>query len=145
MKKKQRYGQGERVFKISDLCCFTSGQGVRYKLKHEIGNQGDMEKIHVKQQFFEARGPQGQFFLKKTMNPFLHMFFGWSGDRVQTDTPTHIHTSNTPTFTHGFFIFEFINNLILIFSIQFIMNNFPFNSPVDLHFDADLRLNSLDH
>ena len=60
--KKQRYGQGERVFKISDLCCFTSGQGVRYKLKHEIGNQGDMEKIHVKQQFFEARGPQGQFF-----------------------------------------------------------------------------------
>ena len=61
-KKKQRYGQGERVFEISDLCCFTSGQGVRYKLKHEIGNQGDMEKIHVKQQFFEARGPQGQFF-----------------------------------------------------------------------------------
>ena len=34
------------------------------------GNRGDMRKIHVTQQFFEASGPQVHFF-EKTKNPFL--------------------------------------------------------------------------
>ena len=76
-KKQQRYAQRERVFKILDLCCFTSGQGMTYKFIHEQDNQEAMGKIHVTQQFFAATGPQDQFFLKKkTKNPFLTYVLG---------------------------------------------------------------------
>ena len=34
------------------------------------GNRGDMRKIHVTRQFFEASGLQDQFF-ETTKNPFL--------------------------------------------------------------------------
>ena len=40
------------------------------KKKKEQGNRGDMRKIHVTRQFFEASGPQGSFF-EKTKTPFL--------------------------------------------------------------------------
>ena len=34
-------------------------------MKVKQGNRGDMRKIHVVRQFFEASGPQGLFFKKK--------------------------------------------------------------------------------
>ena len=34
------------------------------------GYRGDMRKIHVTRQFFEAGGPQGQFFAKTKKKPF---------------------------------------------------------------------------
>ena len=37
------------------------------------GNRRDMRKIHVTRQFFEASGPQGHFFEKKT---FLDKIYG---------------------------------------------------------------------
>ena len=39
------------------------------------GNRGDMRKIHVTRQFFEASGPQGHFF-EKTKKPFLDEVYG---------------------------------------------------------------------
>ena len=42
------------------------------RLNSKQGNRGDMRKIHVAQQFFEASGSQGHFF-EKTKNPFLDM------------------------------------------------------------------------
>ena len=32
------------------------------KFNQKQGNRGDMRKIHVTRQFFEATGPQGNFF-----------------------------------------------------------------------------------
>ena len=95
--KKLRYGQGEGVFKISDLCCFTSGQEVRYEFKHEEGNQGDMEKIHVTQHFFAASGPQGHFFENKNHEPVVTCVLGKCVvfrlvRRSRTDRHTNLHT-----------------------------------------------------
>ena len=40
------------------------------EIKMKQGNQGDMRKIHVIRQFFEAYAPHGHFF-EKTKNMFL--------------------------------------------------------------------------
>ena len=53
LKKQQSSDQGERVFKISDLFCFTSGQGVRFKLKQTTQSM----RYDMTQQFFEASSP----------------------------------------------------------------------------------------
>ena len=42
------------------------------------GNRGDMRKIHVTRQFFEAGGPQGHFFKKDKK----HVFSCGLGERV---------------------------------------------------------------
>ena len=86
---------------------------MRYKFIHKQGNQGAIGKIHVAQQFFAASGPQGHFFEKKNNKPvftyglgkcvYQTSFFGWSGHRVQTDTPTNIYTSNTPAYVMWIF------------------------------------------
>ena len=46
---------------------------VFFEKKTKQGNGGDIRKIHVTQQFFEARGPQGHFFEKTCF---------WSNDFV---------------------------------------------------------------
>ena len=75
---------------------FKSETIIRYKVKNiqtRIGkfpctkkkkqaNRGDMRKIHVTRQFFEAVGPQGHFF-EKTKNPFLDMVEGSEGTEFQ--------------------------------------------------------------
>ena len=40
------------------------------KQKKKQGNRGDMRKIHVTRQFFEASGRHGDL-IEKTKNPFL--------------------------------------------------------------------------
>ena len=41
----------------------------------ELGNRGDMRKIHVTRQFFEASGRHDDFF-EKTKKPFLNKVNG---------------------------------------------------------------------
>ena len=86
------------------LFYITSGQGVRYKFKHEQGNQGDMGKIHVTQQFFAASGPQDQFFWKKPRTRFYICFremcrfsFGQEVAYRQTHQPTYIRATHPPS------------------------------------------------
>ena len=66
------------------------------------GDRGDMRKIHVTRQFFEASDPQGHFF-EKTKNPFfkyglgecvyrisgLYLFSLWPKCAVQTERHTN--------------------------------------------------------
>ena len=40
------------------------------------GNRGDMRKIHVTREFFEASGRHGDFFEKTKKNPFLDKVYG---------------------------------------------------------------------
>ena len=57
----------------------------------------------------------------------------WLVRRSRTDThqPTCIRATHLPS-SRGFLIFEFINDYILIFSLEFNNDNFFFYSPVDL-------------
>ena len=48
----------------------SNGMGRREWNNHVQGNRGEMRKIHVTRQFFEASGRHGDFF-EKTKNPFL--------------------------------------------------------------------------
>ena len=84
------------------LFYITSGQGVRYKFKHEQGNQGDMGKIHVTQQFFAASGPQDHFFWKKNQEPVFTYVLGKCvvfrlvrKSRTDRHTNPHIYEQHT--------------------------------------------------
>ena len=46
------------------------------------GNRGDMRKIHVTRQFFEASGRHGDL-IEKTKNPFLDKVNGSMCDKFQ--------------------------------------------------------------
>ena len=67
------------------------------------GNRGDMRKIHVTRQFFEASGRHGDL-IEKTQNPFLDKVNGsmwaefqvcivWLGDVTQIHTQINTSTS----------------------------------------------------
>ena len=45
------------------------------KQTNKQGNRGDMRKIHVTRQFFEASGRHGDL-IEKTKNPFLDKVYG---------------------------------------------------------------------
>ena len=72
------------------------------RLYDKQGNRGDMRKIYVTRQFFEASGPQGHFFEKNKITRFLEKVNGSRCAKFQVcivfrlarrhDVNTHIHT-----------------------------------------------------
>ena len=76
-------------------------QNFDFSKKEKEGNRGDMRKIHVTRQFFEASGRHGGFF-EKTKDTFLDKVNGNKCAKFQVcivfrwawrhDTNTHIHT-----------------------------------------------------
>ena len=49
----------------------TVGPNIKLRVKCQQGNRGDMQKIHVTRQHFEASGLQGHFFGKTKKNMFV--------------------------------------------------------------------------
>merc|ERR1712072_50738 len=80
----------------------------KWRKKGQQGNRGDMRKIHVTRQFFEASGRHGDL-IEKTKNPFLDKVNGSMCAKFQVcivvsvarkrDTNTQIH-KYINTYTH---------------------------------------------
>ena len=64
-------------------------------LPHVPGNRGDMRKIHVTPQFFEASGRHGYFF-EKTKNSFLDKVNGSMGAKFQVCIVVSVVRSRDP-------------------------------------------------